>query len=504
MGCSLGKPDVKLARKPATEEEQSKLDETATVDNVDNLRLRAGQFIQHLKQPFSLKYRVIKELGSGNFGRVYQAQHKLSQEVRAVKEIDKQKAAKFGGSSKKFIAEVEILSRLDHPNILKIYEMFEDFKKFYVVSEMCYGGELFAYITSRTSLSEQIAAIIMRQVLSAVAYCHSKGIVHRDIKPENLLLDSPPTVPEMIQIKLIDFGTSTLCSTGDRLNQRLGTAYYIAPEVLEMNYNEKCDVWSCGVILYVLLCGFPPFPGNTDEEILKRVRVGKYSFQHENWRPISQDAKALIKRMLVMEPEKRASALECLSDPWIKSLGRSTIGNEEAMLMSLTNLQTFNNERKLRQAFLTFISSQLMTKEQEKEFSQTFQQLDKDGDGRLSKDELIEAYLEKMTREEAEAIVEKILAQVDSDGSGFIDYSEFVLASANQQTLMSKSNLEAAFSAFDKDHSGKISADELREMLASAGPISDVVWAELIRQADQNGDGEIEFAEFAKLMQAAT
>lgn len=500
MGCSVGKSDVKTARKPADEVSMALSGEDQPTAHADNFHFHSGLFIKRLKEPFSQKYRVLKELGSGNFGRVYQALHKETGDVRAVKEIDKARAERFGGSQRDLIAEVEILSRLDHPNILKIYEMLEDGRRFYIVSELCSGGELFTYITSRSSLSEPIAAHIMRQILSAVAYCHSQHVVHRDIKPENLLLDSPPTVPELIRIKLIDFGTSTLFSTGNQLKQRLGTAYYIAPEVLSMNYNEKCDIWSCGVILYVLLCGFPPFPGNNDEEILKRVKLGKYSFAHESWRNVSVEAKGLIKKMLVMEPSKRATALDCLADTWITTLGRASLSDSTSTVLSLSNLQNFNSTRKLRQAFLSYISSQLMNKEQEKEISQTFQKLDKNGDGRLSREELVEAYSETMSLAEAESIVTHILSQVDADGNGYIDYSEFLMASANQQSLVSKSNLEAAFSAFDKDKSGTISIAELREMLAEVSPISDSAWADLISQVDQNGDGEIDLMEFAELM----
>lgn len=507
MGCSVGRKDVKFARKTAGEDTITRQgeDQTGTaVEKPDHFCFHTGQFIQRLQAPFSHQYRVIKELGSGNFGRVYQAQHKETGDFRAVKEIEKARAERFGGSHKKFIAEVEILSRLDHPNILKIYEMLEDGRKFYVVSELCTGGELFTYITSRSSLSEPIAANIMRQVLSAVAYCHSQGVVHRDIKPENLLLDSPPTIPEMIRIKLIDFGTSTLFASGGRLSQRLGTAYYIAPEVLGMNYDEKCDIWSCGVILYVLLCGFPPFAGNTDEEILRRVKAGKYSFAHESWQSVSKEAKSLIQKMLLMDPKSRFSALNCLADPWICTLGRAGLTSTETTALSLANLQLFNSARKLRQAFLAYISSQLMSKEQEREFSLSFQRLDKNGDGRLSREELIEAYCETLPLAEAEIIVSHILEQVDVDGNGYIDYSEFLMASSNQQSLTSKANLEAAFAAFDRDKSGKISLAELREMLSGVHPVSDSAWADLIRQADQDGDGEIDLAEFAQLMKVCS
>ena len=471
-----------------------------TVTNAGDLRISPGTFIQYLTQPFTSRYRVIRELGSGQFGKVYLAEQRNTRERRAIKEIDKKRADKLGGSHSKFIGEVEIISRLDHPNIIKLYEMYEDAKRYYIVSELCTGGELFDYITSKGHLSEILAADIMRQLLSAVSYCHQNHIVHRDLKPENLLLDTPPRDSQPLNIKVIDFGTSCLITTNQKLKQRLGTAYYIAPEVLGMNYTEKCDVWSCGVILYILLSGAPPFGGQTDEEILRRVKTGKFSFAHESWRTISETAKSLIRKMLTMDPRQRISAQECLEDEWIQTYCTQQAVTSHGVLLSLNNLKAFNSEQKLKQAFLAFISSQMMTKELEKQLSASFRAIDKNGDGRLSREELLEAYRQIMPVEEAIATVEKIMSNVDADHSGFIDYSEFVLATANYNVLLSKTNLESAFNAFDKDGSGKITADELKAMLDVNSEVSESVWQELILQADQNGDGEIEFKEFSRLL----
>jgi calcium-dependent protein kinase len=378
--------------------------------------------------------------------------------------------------------------------------MFEDQSRYYVVSELCAGGELFDYIATRKHLSESMAAGIIRQVLSAVAYCHEHHIVHRDLKPENLLLDAPPTNTGGIQIKVIDFGTSCLCSENERLKKKLGTAYYIAPEVLSMSYNEKCDIWSCGVILYILLSGYPPFAGQTDEEIMQKVKVGKFNFAHQNWRLISDSAKQLIKRMLTMNPAVRPSAMDCLQTPWLNMLASSAEKTAPDVTLSLNNLQTFHHSQKLRQAFLGFITAQMRNKEHEQQLALEFRALDKNGDGKLSREELVEAYKSSMPLAQAELTVDNVMRQVDSDGSGFIDYSEFIAACANHQTLLSRTNLKTAFDAFDKDHSGKISAQELRAMLDSEGAVTEEVWSDLIRQADLNGDGEIEYEEFARLM----
>ena len=158
---------------------------------------------------------------------------------------------------------------MDHPNILRMYEFYEDNCNYHLVTEICTGGELFDRIVEQEHLSEKYCAEIMEQVISGVNYCHQKNIVHRDLKPENLLLlNKKPNSP----IKIIDFGTSQAFDPTKKMKARLGTPYYIAPEVLNKKYNEKCDVWSCGVIMFVILSGYPPFQGGTDIEILTKVK----------------------------------------------------------------------------------------------------------------------------------------------------------------------------------------------------------------------------------------
>ena len=176
--------------------------------------------------------------------------------------------------------EIDILKNLDHPNILRLYEVFEDKKYIYLVTEYCQGGELFDEIISRQRFNEKDAAVIVKQLLSAIAYCHSKKVCHRDLKPENILIDNKET----LSIKLIDFGTSQRFEDEEKMELVLGTAYYIAPEVLKGQYDEMCDIWSCGVITYILLSGEPPFPGADDKEILKNVVMGKYGFTREVWK----------------------------------------------------------------------------------------------------------------------------------------------------------------------------------------------------------------------------
>jgi len=206
---------------------------------------------------------------------VQKAVHKATGDKRAIKKLAKDKMSPH--ASVRLSYEIDILKNLDHPNILRLYEVFEDSKYIYLVTELCNGGELFDEIVSRSRFGERDAAGVIKQLLSAISYCHSKKICHRDLKPENVLIDNKETM----SIKLIDFGTSQRFEDEEKMELVLGTAYYIAPEVLKGEYDEKCDVWSIGVMLYILLSGEPPFPGNDDKEILRNVVQGKYNFKRK-------------------------------------------------------------------------------------------------------------------------------------------------------------------------------------------------------------------------------
>ena len=182
-----------------------------------------------------------------------------------------------------FQDEIFILSKLDHPNILKLYEVYSDEKRYYIVTEYCKGGELFDEIVKKGTFSEKEAASIIKQILQAVAYFHDLKIVHRDLKPENVLIDKELNDT----LKVIDFGTSIQIKDGEFLTNTHGTSYYIAPEVLKKKYSEKCDVWSVGVMLYILLSGTPPFDGKDDTEITENVKIGTFKMNSKIWKDIS-------------------------------------------------------------------------------------------------------------------------------------------------------------------------------------------------------------------------
>ncbi|CAI7904157.1 unnamed protein product [Closterium sp. NIES-53] len=206
--------------------------------------------------------------------------------------------------------EVQLMQQLrGHPNIIDLYETFEDSKHVHLVMEICKGGELFDRIKLRGQYSERSAALVCQTLVEALLYCHSNGIAHRDVKPENILLIHKD---DDTNIKVIDFGVATRFRHGEPLTEFVGTPYYMAPEVLTGSYGPESDIWSAGIVLYIMLCGFPPFWAASNEGIFDAIRRKEVQFKSAKWRTVTEDAKELIRRILVKDPRKRISALELL------------------------------------------------------------------------------------------------------------------------------------------------------------------------------------------------
>ncbi|CAK95072.1 unnamed protein product (macronuclear) [Paramecium tetraurelia] len=444
-----------------------------------------------LNPPLGSGIHIIQTL-LGAYGEVRKAIHKSTNLMKAVKIIHKAQTSKE--EQERLMNEVKMLQKLDHPNIIKIHEFYQDERFFYIVTELCTGGELFDKIRQEGSFSEKKAAEIMKQILSAINYCHDEKIVHRDLKPENLLYESDK---ENSMLKIIDFGTSKEFVPNQKLNQKLGTPYYIAPEVLKKKYDEKCDIWSCGVILYILLCGYPPFDGKTEEKIMEKVSKGVYSFDTQEWEEVTKEGKEFIRKMLQFDPTKRYSAQQALNDPWIKKFTNPTEFDRPLMTKVLTNMRRFTEQQKLQEAVFKFIVNQLATKEEKAELLKIFQCLDTNQDGKLSKEELLVGYSKIMKPVEAAEEVNRIFQQVDKNNSGSIDYTEFVIATIDRQQLLSKQRLQVTFRMFDKDKSGSITIDELKEIFSG---IPEEMWKQVVQEFDSNSDGQISLEEFFTMM----
>lgn len=362
-------------------------------------------------------YKVKAELGQGSYGKVFQVIHKESNQTRACKQLSHKQIENW----EKFKLEISILAKMDHPNIIKLYEVFKDKRYVYLVMEECTGGELFDKIIEKleheTIFTEKEAAKIFKQVMSAICYCHKEGICHRDLKPENLLLANKKDD----LIKVIDFGLSNIfkdTKTGKetKMTSKVGTAYYVSPEVLKGNYDEKCDIWSAGVILYILLCGDPPFNGKNDDEIYKAIKKEKFGYTNPLWKNISKDATELINKML-SKPETRPTAEEVLQDPWIKDLAPNS--SEIVLKLNPTVLKQYMNTSKFKKAVITFICSR-MKDEEVNNLKEIFVSMDTNGDGHLSLEEM-KIGMTKIGLDVKS--IEELYSNMDTDKSGLVDYT---------------------------------------------------------------------------------
>jgi calcium-dependent protein kinase len=454
-----------------------------------------NNFIATNSKPFQDVYKIGRLLGSGSFGDVRIVTHKETGDHRAVK-IFKKDLANTDGMKKMLVDELNILRTLDHPSIIRIFEFFENDKKYYIVMEHCEGGELFEEILKKEYFDENVAASILHQLFSAVAYLHSKRIVHRDLKPENILLEDKN---DLLNLKLVDFGHATRLNPGSRIRVPVGSSYYIAPEVLKGSYTEKCDLWSCGVITYMLLSGKPPFDGKSDDEIIEKVKKCSYHFKDEVWKSVSNEAKDLIFKLLAL-PDVRISAQEALEDPWLQRRVKKENLSKKIVTHALDNLKGFSKNNKLKEAVNSFIATQCLTVAENKELRNVFKEMDGNGDGKLSRKELIDYFIREMGEDEAQNEVNRIFAQVDTDNNGYVEYTEFLKASLDGKTRNNKGYLKRAFDMFDKDGSGTITIEELRKILAGGSVSSDGIWAQIIQDVDKNGDGVIDLQEFESLL----
>ncbi|OMJ89773.1 hypothetical protein SteCoe_8043 [Stentor coeruleus] len=443
-------------------------------------------------------YELMGKLGEGFYGYVRLANHRETRKQRAVKSIEKSKMSSTQTEKNKFFNEFEILKQTDHPNIVKIFEYYEDRTYFHLVMEYISGGKLLDYLAKTKTFSESTAAHFIQQILSALVYCHEKGIIHGDLEPDNILLDS---FTDKSIVKIVGFGNSVLKGNGTVFNSQSHSVQFTAPEVLKNeNFCEKCDIWSCGTILYLLLSGKTPFPGRTQDIIKQRVLAGDFSLKGLEWNNISLPAKNLLSQMLVYNSNSRITAQGALNSPWIqenlKSLNLFSNLNTE----NLINLTSLQSNQQFKQAVLMFIANFALSKDRLQELTLTFRKLDKNGDGKLSREELKEVY-NKTTKHKRTMSkqIDEIMEIVDKDKTGFISYSDFVTACLKQEEIDNEVNLEMAFKAFDEDKSGKISIEELRRVFGiGSGKIKDL--KNLLMEVDNNGDGEIDFVEFKKMM----
>ncbi|CAN1854100.1 Calcium-dependent protein kinase 1 [Linum perenne] len=485
------KPDEKKAEKP--DEKPKKKVLLPEMKRVGSAGLRVGSVLQtktgNLKEFFTLG----KKLGQGQFGITFLCVEKATGNKFACKSIAKRKLL-TDDDVEDVRREIQIMHHLaGHPNVISIKGAYEDAVAVHVVMELCAGGELFDRIVQRGHYSERKAAQLTRTIVGVVEACHSLGVMHRDLKPENFLFVSQQ---EDSLLKTIDFGLSIFFKPGERYTDVVGSPYYVAPEVLKKRYGAEADVWSAGVILYILLSGVPPFWAETEQGIFEQVLQGDLDFDSEPWPHISESAKDLVRKMLVRDPRRRLTAHEVLCHPWVQEEGVAPDKPLDSAVLS--RLKQFSAMNKLKKMALLVIAESL-SEEEIAGLKEMFKMIDADGSGQITFEEL-KVGLTKVGATLKESEIYDLMQAADIDNSGTIDYAEFIAATLHLNKIEKEDHLFAAFSYFDKDGSGYITQDELQQACEEFG-LQDVRLEEMIGEADQDNDGRIDYNEFVAMMQ---
>ncbi|XP_010550381.1 PREDICTED: CDPK-related kinase 5 isoform X2 [Tarenaya hassleriana] len=447
---------------------------------------------------FSSKYELGDEVGRGHFGYTCAAKFKKGdnkgQQV-AVKVIPKAKMT-TAIAIEDVRREVKILRALSgHNNLPHFYDAYEDHDNVYIVMELCEGGELLDRILSRGGkYTEEDAKAVVIQILNVVAFCHLQGVVHRDLKPENFLFTSKE---ENSQLKAIDFGLSDYVRPDERLNDIVGSAYYVAPEVLHRSYSTEADIWSVGVIVYILLCGSRPFWARTESGIFRAVLKADPSFDEPPWPSLSSEARDFVKRMLNKDPRKRLTAAQALSHPWIKNSNDVKVPLD---VLVFKLMRVYLRSSSLRKAALRALSKTL-TVDELYYLREQFALLEPSKNGTISLDSIKAALVKNATDAMKDSRISEFLAQLSALQYRRMDFEEFCAAALSIHQLEALERWEqharCAYELFEKEGNRPIMIDELASELG-LGPSVPVhaVLHDWIRHTD----GKLSFLGFVKLL----
>ncbi|KAK6123279.1 hypothetical protein DH2020_042975 [Rehmannia glutinosa] len=421
------------------------------------------------------KYILGRELGRGEFGVTYLCTDRENREALACKSISKKKL-RTAVDIEDVRREVAIMSSLpEHPNIVKLRATYEDNEAVHLVMELCEGGELFDRIVARGHYSERAAAGVAKTVAEVVRMCHQHGVMHRDLKPENFLFANKK---ENSALKAIDFGLSVFSSpVSERFSEIVGSPYYMAPEVLKRNYGQEVDIWSAGVILYILLCGVPPFWAETEQGVALAILRGVIDFKREPWPQVSESAKSLVRQMLEPDPKKRLTAQQVLDHPWIQNAKKAS--NVPLGDIVRARLKQFSVMNRFKKRALRVIAEHLSVEEVEV-IRDMFALMDTDNDGKDYPLSILFCF--HWYQSPIGVLIHHPLTE-DGERRAF------------PQSIY----------VFDKDGSGYIELDELREALVDESGEADLdVVNDIMREVDTDKDGQISYDEFVAMMKTGT
>jgi len=440
---------------------------------------RYHRFPMRLEDDYTVEKKV---LGSGYNGAVRLAVRNDSGARHAVK------AFKLHGVTKEkkaeLASEAEIFLGMDHPHVARLHDVYESGDQLTMVMECMEGGELFDRVAERKVFSEKDAVHTSWQMLLAVNYLHSCGIVHRDLKLENFLYERK----DSDFLKLIDFGFSKIWAKNTKMEVSCGTLSYVAPEVLAQSYTSQCDLWSLGVIVFVLLVGYMPFGGSSERQQVIAIQSGKCGMKKDRWAKVSPQGLDFVKKLLVVNPEVRLTALQALEHPWI--LNRDValepgLGLDQSVADALCN---FSRQTQFRQACMQLMAWSLNATERG-EVRQAFLELDLNKSGKIKLSVLKKVLEAKFHVPEDESV--QVFRALDANSDEEIFYSEFLAAMMTSRLALHDGLLKATFRRFDVQNTGFITRQDLSQVLGGAIKPDDVM-----KEVDTDHDGQISYDEF--------
>ncbi len=439
------------------------------------------------------RYKILDIVGHGRFGVVYKAQSKADPtKIVAIKVL---KCSSYLDKAA-IKEEIKILKDLDHPNIVKYYEEIEDGPYIFIVTEFCSGGELFDRIAGKERFNESEAAAIVEKLLCALNHCHQKRIAHRDIKPENILYTGKD---EHAEVKLIDFGLAKkrTGNCAEPYQTMVGTPYYVAPEVIEGSYTFACDIWSLGVIMHVMLSGFMPFTGGSTEDIFRSIKKCHLSFEHSVWNKVTPPGRDLLVKLLEPDENKRLTAAEALKHRWFREVKSYTPEIDELDSGIMKSMKQYQGSSKFQKACMSiFVKS--LKEEEINNLIEAFRMLDKEKNGYIGTKELVQVFHKYYPTTD----ISNMVAQLDNQGHGVINYSQFIASTLDAKQFLTKERLWALFQYFDIEGNGYLRADDIRTVLNKSGlqqytldDVNSMLQEHRIKETDC-----ISFAQFAEIM----
>lgn len=455
--------------------------------------------------PLGSQYILKENIGKGSYGEVrmaYLRADRLEKRPFAVKIIEKNLHQK---ELKRFLREIEILKSLDHPNVVRFYEAYENKQQYFIVQEICTGGDFAkAFELQECGFLEKDARDFMWQILISINYLHQKGIAHRDIKPENFLLSNKVSNV----LKLIDFGLSvTIGASTNEIFETVGSPFYIAPEVLERNYSPLCDIWSAGIILHYFMTQKFPFDSPTNEELFSKIKLCEWDTSLLDKSKYSPEAKNLLKNMLVRESDGRWTAEECLNHSWF-SPKREELAEKGRKALTpeiLDRLRTFRYSSMMQREMVSLLM-------QETDFQEAkivplidaFNQMDRDFSGTLAPREIAQSFAQMNVPIDPKKI-EEMVDNLYFKEKGAVTHLEFVAATLDKEFYQSKQRIRELFNYIDVDRSGEIDQKDLQDCYKRFGRLlDDRKIRRMIQDCDENDDGKIDFDEFYKIMVPST